>query len=103
MFINNNPVFYQNRRKKIKKLGTNHSCSGTANVSACIRQERDVGSKLETESPCRMNDGQRKIPCWQVWGTWDSHSEESFEREVKKKEKEKEKAKKVKVIRFWEN
>ena len=73
-------------------------------MSACIHQERDVGSKLETESPRRMNDGQRKIPCWQVWGTWDSHSEESFEREVKREsEREREReSKKVKVIRFWE-
>ena len=69
--------------KKINKLGTNHSCSKTAHVSACIREKRDVGSKLETESPRRMNNGQGKIPCWKIWGTWDNHSEKRFERKAK--------------------
>ena len=51
-----NPDYY-GEISEIKKLDTNHSCSKTANVSACIREKREVGSKLETESPRRINNG----------------------------------------------
>ena len=66
MFISNNPVFffYLKLQEKNKELGTNHSCGKTANVSARIRKERNVSSKLQVETPCWVYNGRRKVP----WG-----------------------------------
>ena len=67
MFISNNPVFFiylKLQKKNNKELGTNHSCGKTANVSARIRKERNVSSKLQAETPCWVYNGRRKVP----WG-----------------------------------
>ena len=79
--------FYSKLQKKINKLGTNHSCSQPIDMGMCVCKKRNVGSNLETETPCGMYNGQEKIPSWQVWSAWASHGRENKKKTLREKKK----------------